>query len=45
MKTIAAVLIGVSIAYAYHLGSNAGYSQGWSDAHCGSGLACEAGQE
>jgi hypothetical protein len=26
-------------------GRDLGYSQGWSDAHCGKGLDCEAGQE
>ena len=29
---------------AYLAGSHAGYAQGWSDAQCGPGRDCEAGQ-
>ena len=36
---LAALQIGI------HHGRELGYSQGWSDAHCGRGQDCEAGQE
>lgn len=30
---------------AYKVGADKGYTQGWSDANCGTGNDCEAGQE
>lgn len=50
MKTFAAVLIAASliaggIFKTYKLGQEKGYSQGWSDAQCGKGQDCEAGQD
>lgn len=36
-------IVGVQIGIAH--GRNLGYSQGWSDAHCGPGNSCEAGDE
>jgi hypothetical protein len=49
MRTLAVViglLIGtVVLAQTYRAGENWGYSQGWSDAHCGTGNSCESGQE
>ena len=32
-------------AYRVNTAVAAAYSQGWSDAHCGTGVDCEAGQE
>lgn len=42
-----ALFIGLVSGYkiGHALGENKGYQQGWSDAGCGIGRACEAGQE
>ncbi len=47
MKTIAVILVlsMLAVMSAYRTGVNVGYSAGWSDAHCGAGNQCEAGQE
>lgn len=47
-KIIIGVLVGLVMTtgfVAYKSGMHTGYASGWSDAHCGKGLDCEAGQE
>lgn len=41
-----AVFVGVWVGLecGYRVGHISGYDTGWSDAHCGPGLNCEAGQ-
>jgi hypothetical protein len=38
-----ALLAALQIGIAH--GRKLGYSEGWSDAHCGVGLSCESGEE
>ena len=39
-----AFLAALAVILAFHAGLHVGYNQGWSDAHCGAGNQCEAGQ-
>jgi len=47
--TIALILIWLAflagVQFGIKHGKDLGYAQGWSDAHCGPGLDCEAGQD
>jgi hypothetical protein len=40
--TLVVLCVGAQV---YRAGENRGYQQGWSDAGCGVGKDCEAGQE
>lgn len=45
LVVVAVLLLGSAIvSQIYIYGNNKGYAQGWSDANCGPGRDCEAGQ-
>lgn len=41
---IAVLVLSVSYVQTYKAGQRQGYNAGWSDANCGPGRDCEAGQ-